>query len=683
MPEHKPVKPSLKAVKAYYAALQSFKDQNVDHEMAVRSAFQTLLADAAKARGWVLVPELSDTAAGKTIRPDATLRDQNNLPRGYWEAKDTKDDLDAEVAKKIKKGYPLRNTIFEDTRRARLFQNGSLAFKTDDLADPQKLCDLLNAFFGHDQPDILEFEKAVDEFKERVPDLAQGLNDKIKQAHAENPNFQEAFDSFFALCQKTLNPNLREEAVDEMLVQHLLTERLIRTIFDNPEFTARNAIAAEVEKVIAALVSQSFNRREYLKGLDRFYAAIEAAAARLADFSEKQHFLNSIYERFFQGYSVKVADTHGIVYTPQPVVDFMCASVAEALKTEFGKTLSDPDVCIIDPCTGTGNFIVNLMRRIPKKDLPGVYKHRLFANEVMLLPYYIASLNIEHAYYELTGTYEPFEGLCFVDTLELAEARQHQLEFMTEKNTERVERQRQSPITVVIGNPPYNVGQLNENDNNKNRKYPVIEERIKNTYAKDSKATNKNALSDAYVKFFRWAVDRLEKRDGIVCFITNNSFIDNIAFDGMRKHLGSDFSRFYHVDLHGNVRKNPKLSGTTHNVFGIQVGVGISVAVRAKGHAGSKIFYHRVPEDWRRDEKCEWLQKTETIAGVGWKEIEDNPRHEWITDDNDEQFFALLPMGSKEAKASRSAEGSTIFNMFSNGVKTNRDAVVYDYAPPY
>ncbi|MCI0704251.1 MAG: N-6 DNA methylase, partial [Planctomycetia bacterium] len=172
-----------------------------------------------------------------------------------------------------------------------------------------------------------------------------------------------------------------------MLVQHLLTERLFRTIFNNPEFVKRNAIAAEVERVIEALVSKSFDRTEYLKSLDRFYVAIEGAARSLPDFTEKQHFLNTVYERFFQGYSVKVADTHGIVYTPQEIVNFMCASVGEVLENEFGKSLSHKDVYIIDPCTGTGNFIVNLLRRMPKRDLPRMYREQLFANEVMLLPY--------------------------------------------------------------------------------------------------------------------------------------------------------------------------------------------------------------------------------------------------------------------------------------------------------
>ena len=477
-----------------------------------------------------------------------------------------------------------------------------------------------------------------------MPDLARGLVHIIQNAHTTNTAFQKAFASFFTLCRESLNPNLSEAAVDEMLVQHLLTERLIRTIFDSQDFIRRNVIAREVETVIDALVSKAFNRHEFLKSLDTFYLAIESAAKTIENFSEKQHFLNAVYERFFQGYSVKAADTLGIVYTPQEIVDFMCASVEQVLQDEFGKTLSDTSVHILDPCTGTGNFIVNLLRRIPKRDLTRMYTTQLFANEVMLLPYYIAALNIEHAYYERTGAYERFDGLCFVDTLDLAEEEDKpRLPVMTEENTARVERQKTAPITVIIGNPPYNVGQLNENDNNKNRKYKVVEKQIRETYARDSTASNVNALSDAYVKFFRWAVDRLEERDGIVCFVTNNSFTDQTAFDGMRKNLLQDFTQIYHIDLHGNVRKNPKLSGTTHNVFGIQVGVGITVAVRNAQHSSRTLQYHRVPEDWRKEEKLSWLAKKQDIEAVEWQTLQPDDSHTWLVPEYADDFRALLP----------------------------------------
>ena len=672
------VKPTHKAVKSYYAALATYAEQSVEHEGALRSAFLNLLADTGRKVGWTLIPELSLEANGQQIRPDGTFRDEFTIERGYWEAKDTDDDLEAEIKKIIKRGYRLTNTIFEDTREGRLYQDGKPEMIAN-LRDPQQLCDLLNAFFSHTEPAHEDFSKAVEEFKQRVPDLARGLVALIEQAHKGNRRFIEAFGNFHDLCKQSLNPNLSTGAVDEMLVQHLLTERLIRTVFDSQDFTRRNVIAAEIEKVIDALVSQSFNRHEYLKRLDRFYVAIEHAARTISGFAEKQHFLNVVYERFFQGYSVKVADTHGIIYTPQEIVDFMCASVGEVLEQEFGKKLGDPGVNILDPCTGTGNFIVNLMRRIPKRSLPRMYREQLFANEVMLLPYYIAALNIEHAYYERTGQYEAFEGLCFVDTLDLAEGPQQTFGFMAEENVQRVERQRKAPITVIIGNPPYNAKQLNENDNNKNRKYAVVDGRVRATYSKDSAATSRIALQDMYVKFFRWAIDRLGSRNGIVCLVSNNGFVDKLAFDGMRKHLSTDFTSVYHVDLHGDVRDNPRLSGTTHNVFGIQIGVGITVAARTARQGNTDLLYYRVPENWRREEKLAWLRSRESVGRVEWTAITPDSTHTWIVPKSTDAFSSFVSLGSKEGKASKNPAVEVVFKIYSRGVATCRDDVVYDF----
>jgi predicted helicase len=665
------IKPAHKAIKTYYEALAAYQRQDVEHETALRSAFQNLLEQCGRQHGWTLIPELSDKAAGKDIRPDGTFRDDFYITRGHWEAKDSHDNLETEIKKKIAKGYPTGNIIFEDTQHAQLYQNGEQAMVVD-LTNAQQLADLLNAFFAYTEPAHEDFGKAIDEFKERVPDLARGLVEKINAAHQENPKFIAAFGTFFELCRSSLNPNLSRAAVDEMLVQHLLTERLIRTIFDNQDFTRRNVIAAEVEKVIDALVSKSFNRHEFLKSLDRFYLAIESAAATIESFTEKQHFLNTVYERFFQGYSVKVADTHGIVYTPQEIVDFMCASVAEVLQSEFGKTLGDKDVQILDPCTGTGNFIVNLMRRIPKRDLPRMYRQQLFANEVMLLPYYIAALNIEHGFYELFGQYEQFEGLCFVDTLDLAKGDQSTFGFMAQENIARVERERDAKITVVIGNPPYNANQLNENDNNKNRKYDVVDAQIKMTYAQESIATLKNKLYDPYVKFIRWATDRLNGRDGIVCMVTNNSFfVDGPPFDGMRKLLERDYTSIYLVDLHGNVRRNPKLSGTTHNVFGIQVGVGITLAVRSSRQKRRRIFYHRVPEDWRRERKLAWLAAARSISKVELQRLSLDSRQNWLPQVYASEFSKFIRLGNKDE--------STFFKRYSTGAKSNRDEIVYGF----
>jgi predicted helicase len=668
------ISPQHRAIAQYYQELETYRQHQVTHELATKTAFQTLLNTFAPSAGWVMIPE-QRLANGK--QPDATFRDNFNLPRGYWEAKDTHDDLPTEIRKKIAAGYSTINTIFEDTQWAVLYQSGKPALEVD-LRQPGNVADLLNQFFTYAEPEIATFEHAVQEFKERIPELAKGLLELIQREHRENKAFQDAFAGFYALCSTSLDPNISATAIQEMLVQHLLTERLFRTVFNNSDFTHRNVIAAEIEKVIGALTSRVFNRQELLRQLDRFYVAIEGAAKGLVYWSEKQAFLDTVYERFFQGFSVKQADTHGIKYTPQEIVDFMCSSVEEVLHREFGTSLSEPGVKIIDPCTGTGNFIVNLVRRISGATLEHKFAEDLFANEVMLLPYYIASLNIEHAYYERTGQYRTFEGMCFVDTLELAEGRTKSL-WVEEKNTERVEREKAAPIMVVIGNPPYNLGQENENDNNKNRRYPVVDERTRETYVMDSTATNRNKLSDAYVKFFRWATDRLAGRDGIVCFVSNNSFVDQIAFDGMRKHLLRDFTRIYHLDLHGNVRKNPKLSGTTHNVFGIQVGVGITVAIRSSAYSTRELLYYRVPDDWRKEEKLAYLREMGGIGEIEWEQLEPDSHHTWLTQGLRTEFETFCPLGLQSVKGLSTAHDGCIFETYSPGVITARDSWVYDF----
>ena len=575
------LKPTHKPVEEYYKALAQFKVLRVTHEGAVRSAFQDLLAACGRQFNWTLVPEWPiKRAARHALRVDGALLDQYRLRHGVWEAKDESDDLPKEIKKKVAAGYPTDNILFQAPERAILWQNGREVFDAD-LTRADELVKALTHFFEYQPPAYEQWEQAVADFQTEIPEFGRALTELIEQERKTNPRFRAAFGDFYELCRQSINPNLSEQAVEEMLIQHMLTERIFRTVFRNSDFTRRNVIAHEIEKVIDALTARAFSREEFLRRFDHFYRAVETTAATIDDFAQKQEFLNAVYEKFFQGFSVKVADTHGIVYTPPSIVSFKVRSVEEILQKEFGRSLSSEGVHILDPFVGTGNFIVHVMQAIKKTALPQKYAAELHCNEVMLLPYYIASLNIEHEYFELTGAYEPFPGICLVDTFELAEAGQAALSFMTPENTQRVERQKRSPITVVIGNPPYNAWQLNENDNNKNRKYKQMDRRVAETYAKDSKATNKNALSDPYIKAIRWASDRIGA-EGIVAFVTNNSFVDNLAFDGMRKHLAQDFDELYVLDLTGNVRKNPKLSGTTHNVFGIQVGVSINIFVRKR-----------------------------------------------------------------------------------------------------
>ena len=675
------LKPTHKAVSAYYDSLAKFAELGIKHETAVRSAFQQLLEHCARQFDWKLVPEYAIKRKGHADAvADGALLDHYGLNHGLWEAKDSADDLDKEIKRKFSIGYPKQNILFWQPDRAVLYREGE-RFCDSDLTKPDGLVEILKLFLEFAPAVIAEWDKAVDEFREKVPQIGQSLKALIEKERQTNQKFIAAFDSFCSLCRGSLNPNISVEAVEEMIIQHILTERIFRKIFDVADFISRNVIAQEIEKVVTALNSRFFSRDDFSKSLEHFYWAIENAAATLADFHEKQTFLNTVYERFFQGFCVKVADTHGIVYTPQPLAHFMVASVDQVLKKEFGTSLADNDVHIFDPFAGTGNFIVNIMRRIPKSALPYKYASELHCNEIMLLPYYVASMNIEHAYYEATGKYEPFEGICLVDTFQTAEKEQTELSIFNEKNSARVDRQKKAPIKVIIANPPYNAGQADENDNNKNRKYPELDRRVSVTYGEASKATLLRKLSDPYVKAIRYASDRIGK-SGIVCFVNNNSFVKEKTFDGMRKELGSEFDLIYVLDLGGNVRKNPKLSGTTHNVFGIQVGVSINLFIRLPRKKEPKrcarVYYHAVERDWRKEQKYQFLERMEQIAKVKWEKLAPDKKGNWITNGTDGEFDAFIPMGSKEAKA-KGGNGVAIFKSYSLGVSTNRDAVVYDF----
>ena len=670
------LKPTHKSITAYYDALNRYRQHGVTHETAVRAAFQALLEACAKQRNWTLICEQTLRIPGNNpLRLDGALLDEHSLPRGTWEAKGVHGNLRAEIEKKFDVGYPQDNILFQTPERAILYQNGHEVLDAD-ITERDSLVTVLQTFFAYEREHAAEWDAAVADFKGRVPELGSEVAALLKEQHRTNARFRNAFADFHQLCQAAIHPNLSTAAVEEMLIQHLLTERTFRTVFNTPDFTRRNVIAREIEQVIDALASKAFSRGVFLQNLDRFYRAIEREAATLADFSQKQHFLNTVYEQFFQGFSVKQADTHGIVYTPQPIVDFMVKSVAHVLQTGFGRSLADEGVHIIDAFVGTGNFIVRLMREIPKTQLEPKYRDELWCNEVLLLPYYIASLNIEHEFYEATGEYLPFEGISLVDTFDLAEERQ--LSLLTEENTARVEKQKASPMFVVIGNPPYNIRQVNENDNNKNRVYPAMDALIRGTYAKDSTASNKNSLYDPYVKSLRWASDRIGK-EGIVALVTNNSFLDGLAFDGMRKHLAADFDEIYILDLGGNARKDKLVADAS--VFGICVGVSISLFVKRgeEQREPARIFYYRTDDTWNKHQKFKFLAQSEHVGNVPWQTLEPDARHTWLTEGLQAEFDTFIPIGSQKAKRSKGEATGVIFHQYGIGLLTARDAWLYNF----
>ena len=679
------IKPTHKPIKNYYAELKQFTKLGAQHEGAVRVAFQNLLQHYATLRGLTLICEKTRTTPnGNHIRIDGEIVTDFGLIFGHWEAKDLLDDLPAEAQLKFATGYPAKNIIFQTPHRAILYQNGALVLDLD-ITEPRDLIQLLETFFTYTEENLAEWDAAVNTFQDTIPQLGAKLEALIQTERQNTPEFREAFAHFHRQCQAAINPNLAETEVERMLAQHLMTERIFRTVFNNPDFTRRNIIAREIENVIDVLTRSAFDRDQFLQSLNPFYAAIEKTASTLSDFSQKQDFLNTLYQRFFQDFSVKDADRHGVVYTPQPIVDFMVNSVQHLLKTHFGKSLSDTGVHIIDPFVGTGNFIVRLMQDIPGIALDKKYKGELHCNEVMLLPYYIATMNIEHAYYEKMGRYEPFKHICFVDTFDtfgLMDAPNQTGEFayFTPENTMRVQEQKETPMFVVIGNPPYNARQQNANDNNQNRQHEAVDNRVRATYVAASHAQTKNKLYDPYVKSLRWASDKIREA-GIIALITNNSFIDAQQFDGLRQCLAEEFDTLYLLDLGGNIER--KRHPGDSNVFGIKVGVSINLFVKTaeKREGKARILYHDATATRSKSDTFQFLEETAHVGNVKWRELQPNARQMWLTEGLHADFNTFIPMGTKAAKAAKGAGATTLFQTFSLGVSTNRDAWAYHFNP--
>lgn len=688
-------------------------------ETIVREAFKDLLKAWGKQHNLVFLAEYPlKTATKSNIMVDGALLHELRMPLGYWEAKDESDDLEEEIGKKFKKGYPQDNIIFSDDAIAVLWQNRNEVLRCD-MTDTHALAKLLKLFFSFERPEIAGFRAAVEQFKTDLPAVLQALREMIEHEHEANANFRKAEEKFLIHAQEVINPNLTEADVREMLIQHILTEEIFAKVFDDSEFHQHNNVARELYALEGEFFTGSL-KKQTLKGLETYYAAIRAAAAQISSHGEKQTFLKVIYENFYKVYNAKAADRLGVVYTPNEIVRFMIDGAAWLTEKHFGKNLIDKDVEILDPATGTGTFICELLEHF--RGQPAKLKHKylneLHANEVAILPYYVANLNIESTYAAITGNYEEFPNLCFVDTLDNVglHTAAHGTTAdifgsVSEENVARIKRQNSKRISVIIGNPPYNANQANENDNNKNREYPEIDKRIKDTYIYESTA-QKTKLYDMYARFFRWASDRLSD-NGVLAFVTNRSFIESRTFDGFRKIVAQEFSDIYVVDLGGDVRANPKLSGTKHNVFGIQTGVAISFFIKkskravalkaphpsllppagegaeAPSPAGgrgrgvrvaeqpARVFYLRRPEMETAEEKLGFLAN-HPMSGLSFDEVQPDKTHNWVNLTNND-FDTLLPLASKETKAAKTAgKERAIFKLFSNGINTARDGWVTD-----
>lgn len=672
-------------IQQYLAELSKLRQVGGTHrESVVREAFKDLLKGWARSHDLTFVPEYEiETPAKERRYVDGALLYGLRLPFGYWEAKDEKDDLDAEIEFKFRRGYPTDNIVFEDSREAVLIQNKREVMRCA-VDDIDKLQRLLELFFGYERPEIAEFRKAVEQFRVDLPAVCDALRAMIEQAYAQNKKFHAAADNFLDQAHKSINPALSAADVREILIQHILTEEIFALVFPGTSFHEDNNIARELYGLEHTFFTGN-TKHQTLRALEPYYAAIRRSAGQISSHHEKQTFLKVVYENFYKVYNPKAADRLGVVYTPNEIVRFMIESADWLCETHFGRNLIDRDVEILDPAAGTGTFISELLEHF--RGQPAKLKHKyleeLHANEVAILPYYVANLNIEATYAAISGEYLEYPNLCFVDTLDnVAGLRRYtgqqiaDLFGMGEENIERIKRQNRRKISVVIGNPPYNANQANENDNNKNREYPDIDARIKDTYIKASTA-QKTKLYDMYARFFRWASDRIAE-NGVVAFVSNSSFIDARTFDGFRKCLAREFNEAWIVDLKGNARTSgERRRREGGNIFEnkIRVGVAVWFCVKKKDTRGFRIFYDAVRDYTKADEKLDFLT-SKPLRERRMTEIRPDARHNWLNlTDND--FDSLIPVALKRAKNPENPK--SIFRQYTNGINTARDNWVYDF----
>ena len=518
-----------------------------------------------------------------------------------------------------------------------------------------------------------------------VGEIAQKFIERIALLIKENDNARNYFKEFISGLHKNINDSIDEGQAIEMLAQHMITRPVFDALFKEYEFVNNNAVSRSMQDMLEVLESEGMEMDTAV--LDKFYTSVKNNISNIDNLEAKQTIIKNLYEKFFKGAFPLTVEKLGIVYTPVECVDFIIHSVEDILQQEFNTSLTEENVHILDPFVGTGTFITRLLQSglIKKEDMLRKYKNEIHCNEIVLLAYYIADVNIEAVFHDIMHPekYEMYDGICLTDTFQLNEHGDNDIfSQLFPENSERLQKQKKAPVRVIIGNPPYSVGQKNANDNAQNLKYPQLDKRIEDTYAKSSKSGNKRALYDSYIKAIRWASDRIAqvKDGGIVAFISNGAWIDGNAQDGMRKCLQDEFTSIYVFNLRGNARtsgeQRRKESG---NVFGEGTRTPITITLLVKNPARqdkSTILYHDIGDYLTREQKLKLIRDFHSIRNIDFTKVQPNEKNDWLNQ-RDGLFDNLVPIVPDKKFQ---IKAKSFFSIDSCGLTTCRDPYTFNFS---
>lgn len=517
--------------------------------------------------------------------------------------------------------------------------------------------------------------------------IATKFIERISRLVGKGGRYEAPFTEFLHGLQKNLNPSVDTGQAVEMLAQHMICRPVFDALFEDYQFVKNNAVSISMQGMLDILHEEAFEKDTAL--LDSFYESVKMNVGEIDNLEGKQTIIKNLYEQFFKGAFPKTVDRLGIVYTPVECVDFIIHSVNDILKREFDTSLTDENVHILDPFTGTGTFITRLLQSgcIKPEDLERKYRKEIHCNELVLLAYYVADINIESVFHDLTKRkeYLPYDGICLTDTFQTTEGQEYSLgDSYFNENIERIKKANKTPLKVIIGNPPYSAGQKSANDNAQNLAYPHLDEHIAKSYVLNSTATNKNSTYDTYIKAFRWSSDRLAQNEGgVIAFISNGGWLDGNAQDGFRQCIEQEYTDIYVFNLRGNCRMQGEMRRKEGDgIFGLGSRTPITITILVKNPEKMKpignkahIHYHDIGDYLSREDKLALVKGFGSVSSelIKWIDIEPNDKNDWINQRGG-VFDGLVHLGEK-------SNLQTIFNQcFTNGLKTGRDAWCYNFS---